>query len=39
MRRDDRLLYSFQFHPEDYSDTFPAGRILLERFFDLAKSC
>jgi GMP synthase-like glutamine amidotransferase len=35
MRHRSRPLYGVQFHPEDYSDRFPAGRTLLQNFFRL----
>jgi GMP synthase (glutamine-hydrolysing) len=33
MKHRARPLYGVQFHPEDYSDRFPDGRLLLENFF------
>ncbi len=36
LRHETRLLYSVQFHPEEYSEDFPGGRRLLESFFRLA---
>jgi GMP synthase (glutamine-hydrolysing) len=36
MRHRSRPLYGVQFHPEDFSDRFPGGRLLLENFFRLA---
>jgi GMP synthase (glutamine-hydrolysing) len=39
MRHQDkeRILYGFQFHPEDSTDRFPDGIELLERFFRIAE--
>ncbi len=31
-----RLLYGVQFHPERYTDRYPAGRVILNNFFQLA---
>lgn len=38
MRHRDRLLYSLQFHPEDYTDAFPDGKSILSQFFSMARS-
>jgi GMP synthase (glutamine-hydrolysing) len=35
MRHEKRPLIGLQFHPEDYSDLFPDGRIILENFLRL----
>jgi GMP synthase-like glutamine amidotransferase len=36
IKRQDRLVYGTQFHPERYSDDCPDGRTLLSSFFALA---
>jgi GMP synthase-like glutamine amidotransferase len=36
MRHRNRPLYGVQFHPEEYTEKFPAGKKLLENFFSLA---
>ena len=37
MRHESRPLIGLEFHPEDYSDRFPDGRIILENFFKEVK--
>lgn len=34
----DRRWWGTQFHPEEYDAQHPAGRLVLERFFELARS-
>ena len=36
IRHRHRLLYGFQFHPEDSTERFPDGIKMLERFFQIA---
>jgi GMP synthase-like glutamine amidotransferase len=35
-RHRSRLIYGTQFHPENYTDYYPAGRRILENFFRIA---
>lgn len=35
-RHKDKILYGTQFHPESWTDYYPAGRTILENFFRIA---
>lgn len=35
-RHKSRTIYGTQFHPENYCDYYPAGKTVLENFFDIA---
>ena len=37
IRHKEKLIYGVQFHPEAYNQLFPAGEMILQNFYDLAR--